>query len=217
LDPPTLDDFITFNLRHPDRAYSLEKIAAIANIDVKRYKEIFEERQYVDPTITQVRFMYEVGAVDEKFVYDVVRRNRFRTTPLPGQTMSDAEAMTKWICGFQTRMWYRQELLALRASFIRGLATEEQLRTAASKLLTNPAAVDAFVNACKERRKLAEKSYKVLPLGTLEKMVEYGAGTPEFMDRHIDMMDYDDETKANLKQYLRAKIEAWKAKHAEET
>ncbi len=217
LDPPTLDDFLTYNIRHPSDAWTWEKFSAVANIDVKRYKDIFLERQWRDPSIREARYMYEEGAIDEKDVAEIVRLNRFRTVPLPGQSKSHAEIMTGYLTGFQIRSWSRQELLAMRTSFIKGLASESDLRTSASKLMSNPDAVESYITASKERKKVEDEVFKVLPLATLEKIVELGSGTPEFMDSQIDLMDYKDDVKVILKDYLRKKIEAWQIKNAPTT
>lgn len=214
LDPPGLDDFITFNIRHPDQAWTWEKFSAVANIDVKRYLEIFKERQFRDPSITEARFMYETGSIDEAFVLDIVRRNRFRTEPLLGQTKSDAQAVTDFLTGFQTRIWYRQELLALRASYMKGLVAEDVLRTSASKLLTNPKAVEAYITAAKERKKIQDETFDLIPLATLLDVVKTGTRDLAWMDAQIERFDYSLEDIETLKGYMHKKYEDWLAKQA---
>lgn len=152
LMPPTIDDYITFNLRHPEKAHELKDIMAIVNIDADRYEEIFEERKYVDPSITQARFMFEIGALTVEQVRKLVVRNRFRDEPVGDQEKSDAESMTEYLTGFQTRIWRRQKMLALRSNFVKGYTYEDKLKESAEELLTNPDAVDMYLEASKERR-----------------------------------------------------------------
>ena len=215
LDPPGLDDFITFNIRHPEAAWSWEKFSAVANIDVKRYLDIFKERQFRDPSITEARFMYETGSIDEAFVLDIVRRNRFRTEALPGQSKSDAQAVTDFLTSFQTRIWYRQELLALRASYMKGLSTEDVLRTSAGKLLTNPKAVEAYITAAKERKKVQDETFDLIPLATLLDIVKTGTRDLAWMDTQIERFDYSPEDIQTLKDYMHKKYDDWLAKQAE--
>lgn len=152
LEPPTIDDYITFNLRHPDKAKELKEIMAIVNIDAERFGDIFEERKYVDPSITQARFMFEIKAINRDQVFDIVRRNRFNTEALEGQEESDAEIMTNYLTGFQTRIWLRQALLAGRANFIEGYVKEEELKEQAAELLPAEKAIDTYLLASKQKR-----------------------------------------------------------------
>lgn len=152
LEPPTIDDYITYNLRHPDSAYELKDIMAIVNIDAERFGDIFEERKYVDPSITQARFMFEIKAIDRDQVFDIVRRNRFNTEVMEGRESSDAEDMTNYLTGFQTRIWLRQALLAGRANFIEGYVKEDELKEQAEELLPAEKAVDTYLQASKQKR-----------------------------------------------------------------
>jgi len=223
LAPPSLDDFITYDLRHPESAVTLEQIAAIANIDALPppegrvdYRPIFQERFYIDPTVTQARFMYETGGADDAYVKDIIRRQRFRTEPLPGQKVSDADAMLTFVTGFQTRIWRRQRLLSLRAKFIAGKATEDDLRKEAGKLLTNPDAIDVYIEAAKDRKELAEAKVETkrgarLTAADITDLVELGKiEEGAIVDELVDA-GYDEDVAAQkaiiIKEDVRRRLE----------
>jgi len=196
LAPPNLDDYIRYNLRHPSKAKTLKEIQAIVNIDAERFGDIFEERLYLDPSITEARFMYEGGAIDDKGVFNIARLNRFRTTPLEGETKSHAQALTDYLTGFQTRIWRRQKMLALRAAFIAGTKTEDDLRTEAKKLLTNPEAQELFVDTCKIRKELAEaepKEAKVFSWSIVKALRAKNIWDAERAKEEFEAEGYDEE------------------------
>lgn len=116
--PPTLGDLLTSWRRGVISTEQLDELMIIVDLD-PRFKDIFDTRRYVDPSISEARFMFETGAIDEARVREIVLRNGF--------TEADTTDIVQWIVRFQERRFRTSYLLSLATGAIYGAYTAEEL------------------------------------------------------------------------------------------
>lgn len=93
-DAPSLDDVLTSWRRGVIDEKRVDELMILIDLD-PFYKDVFDTRKYVDPSITLARYMFETRAIDEDGVRDIVHRNGFNA--------KDTEAIVDFIVRFQER------------------------------------------------------------------------------------------------------------------
>lgn len=116
--PPSLGDILTAWRRGLISEERVDELMILVDLD-PRFKEVFDTRKYVDPSITAARYMFETGAADEDRVRGIVAR--------AGYLPDDIDAMTGFIVRFQERRFQRRYLTALERGVVTGAYTSEEL------------------------------------------------------------------------------------------
>jgi hypothetical protein len=102
--PPTLGDILTAWRRGKISEADVDKLMILVDLD-PRFKEIFDTRKYVDPSLSLTRFMYETGAIGADEVSTYVHRQ--------GYSPEHEKAITDYLVRFQERLWRRRYLVSL--------------------------------------------------------------------------------------------------------
>lgn len=77
---PSLEDFMTWNTRHPSEAYDLNTLGAFLGLDFDRYYKVFHERLYGDLGIRQLQVAFDVLDLSEVQVREILRLARIDPT-----------------------------------------------------------------------------------------------------------------------------------------
>jgi len=163
--PPTLGDLLTAWRRKIIDTTRLDELMVIVDLD-PRFKDIFDTRRYVDPSVTQARFMFETGAIDEARVHEIVLRN--------GYNDQDAADITHWIISFQERRFRTSYLQALATGATYDAYTEDEVLEAVTGAGYTPDVSEWLIKAAEAREatraaRLKAPSPKLLSLGDLKK------------------------------------------------
>lgn len=105
--PPSLGDILTAWRRGLIDESRVDDLMILVDLD-PRFKDIFDTRKYVDPSLTMARYMFETQAIDIDGVKDIVLRQGYRP--------EDADAIVTWIQEFQERLWRRRYLVSLQTA-----------------------------------------------------------------------------------------------------
>ena len=96
-NPPSLQDIITWNLRHPDKAKPLNTVADLTGEDTLLFGDVLGERQYTDPNLIAVRTLARLGKLTTGDITSILTRHGYRSDVLPGQSISDLAAMQLYL------------------------------------------------------------------------------------------------------------------------
>ncbi|GAH75050.1 unnamed protein product, partial [marine sediment metagenome] len=116
--PPALGDIITAWRRGIIDEKRVDDLMILVDLD-PRFKEIFDTRKYIDPTITLARYMFETGAIGEDRVREIVARQ--------GYLPEDVDPITEFIIRFQERRFRTYYLRALATGAVYGAYTGEEV------------------------------------------------------------------------------------------
>lgn len=116
---PQLGQLLTSWRRHHITTEELDKYQILVDLDPV-YKGFWEDQRYIDPSITEARFMFETNAINPEGVKDIVLRNAY----LP----SDAQNLTDFIVRFQERLFRRRYLLTLASGYRQGVYNQTKLQ-----------------------------------------------------------------------------------------
>jgi len=119
--PPALGDLLLAWRRGVIDEGQLDELMVLVDLD-PRFKDIFDTRKYIDPSLTLARFMYETGAINIDRLHELVLRE--------GYTPDDAEAVTVALTRFQERRFRTSYLLAMATGVQYGAYTETELTKA---------------------------------------------------------------------------------------
>lgn len=117
--PPALGDLLTAWRRGLIPESRLDDLMILVDLD-PRFKDIFDTRKYVDPSIRTGRYMYETGAIDRARLTEIVKRE--------GYAPADVEPIVEFLTTFQEREFRTSYLRALATGTIYGAYTEDELR-----------------------------------------------------------------------------------------
>jgi hypothetical protein len=118
---PTLSDILTAWRRGIIDEPRVDELMTLIDLD-PFYKQIFDTRKYVTPSISITRFMFETGAINA----DQVRAN----VRLEGYSPEYVDAITNFITNFQARRWRTRYLGSLATGYVKGVRTADQVRQA---------------------------------------------------------------------------------------
>ena len=168
--PPSLDDVLTAWRRGVISEERVNELMVLIDLD-PFYKNVFDTRKYVDPSITLSRYMFEVGAIDEKGVREIVNRNGFNA--------KDAEVITDFIVRFQERRFRLRYITTLMAGGIQGVIANDEIAKAvtdAGYTLATAVIITRIVDLrkriAKERKPLSES--KLLSAGDIKRLFVLG-------------------------------------------
>jgi hypothetical protein len=132
--PPSLADYIIWNLRHPDKAIPLNSVADITREDTVTFSNILNERQYADPSTLAVRTLSRLGVLPSGDIEALVARLGYRKDLLPGQTISDYDLMVQYYT-LQQEVSLNTKLLASEEKlYLQGKVSATDLQTVAAKV-----------------------------------------------------------------------------------
>uniref|UniRef100_A0A6M3X550 Uncharacterized protein n=1 Tax=viral metagenome TaxID=1070528 RepID=A0A6M3X550_9ZZZZ len=185
--PPTLGDLLTAWRRGVIDTARLDELMVIVDLD-PRFKDVFDTRRYVDPSVTQARFMFETGAIDETRVHEIVLRN--------GYNEQDAADITHWIIGFQERRFRTSYLQALATGATYDAYTEEEVEEAVTEAGYTPEVSEWLIKGAAAREatraaRLKAPSPKLLSLGDLKKAYMQDLLTEDEYRRDLLMKGYE--------------------------
>lgn len=119
--PPSLGDILTAWRRGLITTERVDELMILVDLD-PRYKEIFDTRRYTDPTIRMGRYMFELGAIDEEGITDIVERAGYMPTDVP--------VLVKYLTTFQERSFRTRYLTALESALVQGVIESDVLTKA---------------------------------------------------------------------------------------
>ena len=185
--PPTLGDLLTAWRRNIIDTTRLDELMVIVDLD-PRFKDIFDTRRYVDPSVTQARFMFETGAIDEGRVHEIVLRN--------GYNERDAADITHWIISFQERRFRTSYLQALATGATYDAYTEDEVLEAVTGAGYTPDVSEWLLKAAEAREatraaRLKAPTPKLLNLGDLKKAYREDHLTEDELRRDLLVRGYE--------------------------
>jgi len=162
---PGLQDIVTAWRRGLIDEKRVDELMILVDLD-PFYKQVFDVRKYVDPSLTLARYMFETGAIDEARVADIVHRE--------GYTPTDAAYIVDFIVHFQERQYRRRYLTALSTGYSRGVYDQGQLSKAVLEAGFTQGTADWIVKTAEVRKEIIAKAKtgggpKLLALGDLKK------------------------------------------------
>lgn len=106
---PGLEDYFTFNFRHPETAIDIATIQDLVNVDWAEYKTILEERQFNDLSIRFILSAAEILDFDEPKVKELFRLNHL--DPRINSVLGDSplNIATKVVMGRKATFDLKQE------------------------------------------------------------------------------------------------------------
>jgi len=117
--PPSLGDILTAWRRGLITEADVDRLMILVDLD-PRFKDVFDTRKYVDPSLSLTRFMFETGALGADEVPEYVHRQ--------GYSPEHEKAITDYILRFQERLWRRRYLVALSTAASLGAVAPDMLK-----------------------------------------------------------------------------------------
>ena len=208
---PTFIDFITWNRRHPDKPYDLSQHEDLIAFDLTRWGTVLEERQYADPSLRELKTNFILGFIKESDVDCGLTRLGKRKDLLPGQTKSDFDASKAYVTGGQILTVDKIALTAKLRLYLKGLATESDLQTAAARVYEEHDDLDTYMQGARDRKTLVDATPKHFTYTVLIKLAEAGIDIAKFTDADLAATGLDDDHQAALKDYIDTTVKAKKA------
>ena len=185
--PPNLNDLLTAWRRGVIDTERLDELMIIVDLD-PRFKEIFDTRRYVDPSITQARFMFETGAIDEARVREIILRN--------GYTEDDTTDLTRFIVKFQERRFRTSYLRGLATGAVYGAFTPEEVHAAVKEAGYTEAVAEWLIKAAEVREatvraRLKAPAPKLLSLGDIKRAYRTDIIDQDVFRRELTLRNYE--------------------------
>ena len=185
--PPALGDLLLAWRRGVIDEAKLDELMILVDLD-PRFKEIFDTRKYIDPSLTLARFMYETGAINIQRLHELVLRE--------GYTPDDAEAVTVALTRFQERRFRTSYLLAMATGVQYGAYTESELTRAVTEAGYTEAVAGWMLKLGEAKRQttLARKKApgpKLLSLGDLKRAYLQDKITEDVLRMDLQARQYE--------------------------
>jgi len=145
--PPSLGDILTAWRRGKITEEDVDKLMILVDLD-PRFKEIFDTRKYVDPSISLARFGFEVGALNADQVHEIVMRN--------GYLPDDAKWITDFIVRFQERRYRSRYLMALQTGIVHKAVSPDELTKEVVDAGYTKETAEWMIKTAEVRRKIEE-------------------------------------------------------------
>jgi len=145
--PPSLGDILTAWRRGKITEEDVDRLMILVDLD-PRFKEIFDTRKYVDPTISLARFGFEVGALSADQVHEIVMRN--------GYLPEDAKWITDFIVRFQERRYRSRYLMALQTGIVHKAVSPDELTKEVVDAGYTKETAEWMIKTAEVRRKIEE-------------------------------------------------------------
>lgn len=188
--PPSLQDVLIAWRRGVIDEPEVDRLMRIVDLDVDRFKNVFDTRKFNDPSISLARFMFEIGAIDSARVRDIVKRNGFGG--------SDQDALVDYIVKFQERRWRTRYLVGLSSAMLYGAATEEEIRAEVAAAGYQPGVAEWLIKYSQLRVKVRNSQLsggkpRLLSVGDLKKLYKTVKISPRDFDLELRKRGYDDQ------------------------
>lgn len=185
--PPSLGDILTAWRRGLISEDRVDELMLIVDLD-PRFKQVFDTRKYNDPTIREGRYMFELGAITEPQVREIVERS--------GLDPSYVDPMVEYLIKFQERSERTGYLNALETAFTNGTITEADLRGAVSEAGYSDEVADWKVKTAEVRRTYSKRSTgaeaeKILSVTDLKRLFQYDKISDDDFRTRLLVMGYD--------------------------
>lgn len=149
--PPTLSDILTAWRRGLITEQRVDELFVLVDLD-PRFKNIFDTRKFLDPSLTLTRFMFETGTIDRERVRELVRRQGF----IP----EFVDNVTDFITRFQERLWKRRYIVTLARGYELEAVSADELRTLVVEAQFSEGVADWIIKTADLRRKISESKVK---------------------------------------------------------
>ena len=158
--PPSLGDILTAWRRGLITEDRVDELMILVDLD-PRYKEIFDTRKYVDPSLREARYMFELGAIDRGQVENYVARR--------GYTPDDAANLVEYLTTFQERGVRARYLTALMTGVIYGAYTPDELTAAVVEAGYSKEVAGWMIKTAEVRTRITETRRPVVKVRLLDK------------------------------------------------
>ncbi|TKJ36875.1 hypothetical protein CEE36_11350 [candidate division TA06 bacterium B3_TA06] len=185
--PPALGDIITAWRRGIIDEKRVDDLMILVDLD-PRFKEIFDTRKHIDPTITLARYMFETGAIDEDRVKEIVARQ--------GYLPEDIDPITEFIVRFQERRFRTYYLRALATGAVYGAYTGEEVIEEVTAVGYRKEVGEWMLKTAEARKKTTEArrkapAPKLLGLGDLKKSYARDLFDEDVFRRELLVRNYE--------------------------
>lgn len=186
--PPGLNDILVAWRRGVIDEAEVSRLMKIIDLDVDRFKDVFETRKFNDPSISLARFMFEIGAIDKDRVRDIVWRNGFAG--------KDQDALVDFVTKFQERRWRTRYLVGLSSAMLYGAATEEEIKAEVSAAGYQPGVAEWLIKYSLLRVKIRDAQLsggkpRLLSVGDLKKLYKTGKFPARDLETELMKRGYD--------------------------
>lgn len=183
---PGLNDILTAWRRGEITEERVDELMILVDLD-PFYKQIFDTRKYVDPSLSLARFMFETGSINEARVKEIVHRNGFRP--------DDEESLTNFVVHFQERRYRQRYLTALGTGYARGVVTVDELNKAVLDAGYSQGTADWIVKSSDIRKDIAARGTKatgpkLLAIGDLKKAYVNSIMDENTLRTELQLRDY---------------------------
>lgn len=150
--------------------------------------DFFKTRLYEDPTPRMARWGFEVGALTEEQVREIVHRYGYRE--------ADEEWFTQMLVGFQERAWVTKYLTALATAYINGAIDATELKKRVVETAgRNEAIADWIIKIADVRKEIKTKApagtIKLLSIGDLKQAFISGFVNEDMLRSKLLLMGYE--------------------------
>jgi hypothetical protein len=183
---PGLNDILTAWRRGEITEQRVDELMILVDLD-PFYKQVFDTRKYVDPSLSLARFMFETGSINEAQVRDIVHRNGFRP--------DDTERLTDFVLHFQERRYRQRYITALATGYTRGVVAKDELSKSVIDAGYTQGTADWIVKSADIRKDIASRGTKtagpkLLALGDLKKAYVANLIDEDNLRTELQMRDY---------------------------
>jgi len=206
---PGLSDILTSWRRGEISESRVDELMILVDLD-PAYKQVFDTRKYVDPSLSLARFMFETGSIDASRVADIVHRSGFND--------SDSANITDWIVKNQERRFRYRYLTTLATGYARGVVDKAELSSSVLSAGYTQGTADWIQKSADIRKEIAGRSGrsagpKLLSLGDLKKAYANNLYTEDQLRTELQVRQYqtgDIETLIDVMNLDKSEVETGK-------
>lgn len=178
---PDLDDILTAWRRGVIDESRVDELMILIDLD-PRFKEIFDTRKYNDPSLMNIRLMFETGAITAEDVPVYVHRLGF--------VPEFETAITEFLLHFQERRYKTRYITQLMTALAQEKATEDEVKAAVIEIGFTEATADIIIKTSLLRR----RTYKTATTTTTEKALSLS----ELKKAYVEDIISEDQFRANM-------------------
>ena len=197
-----LEDLITWNRRHTDQPVNYATMQNNIGINYDDYGKYFNERQWTDPPIRVLATLAKLGKLTSGDFQSYLIRAGYRTDILPGQSMSDYNAMMLYFTDVLSVPVENKLLTSELKLYLNKQATVEQLQAVASTVYKNPNDLNEYMQTALNDYNAKWLKPKYFTYTQLVKFAEANVDVSAFMDVDLTAEGWDTAHKAALEQFI---------------
>jgi hypothetical protein len=209
---PGLDEFVTYNLRHPDTPINWSQLEDLLGLDFTRYGPVFNERQYADISLRFVQGAFDILDLSEPQIREMLRLTRLDPRPNAILQQSPLDIAVKVVMGRKAETVGLKALTAKTQAYLRGLATLQDVEELAKSVYASQQSRDWYLSYIQDEAKVHPPKAKHFGYALLIKLAESGQDITPFMDDDLKAEGWDDAHRAALESYVQSVIQAKSAK-----